>query len=258
MQLGIMNDPRLNPCDEAQWAADNGFDFLDLTIEGPGAALEQLDVPALRTILDSGGLGVVGHTAWYLPFGSPIARVRQAAVESVADTFDTFAALGSQCVNVHIAPTPHLFDYSERLRWNGECYAQLAERAAPYGLRIMVENMPEPGLSISDIRSMLDADARLGFHLDVGHANIGGDKLEGLLNSFARRLLHIHLSDNRSRTDDHMPLGTGRIDWPRALRLIKKSGYDNTITLEVFSLDRDYVLLSAQKVRQWWADAQER
>lgn len=256
MQLGIMNDPRLDACDEARWAGENGFDFLDLTIEGPGAALEQIDIPALRSILDRSGLGLVGHTAWYIPFGSPIARLRQAAVDCVAETFDTFAALGARFVNVHIASTPNLFHHDNRLRWNGESFAQLAERAAPYGLRVMVENMPEPGLSISDIRTILDADERLGFHLDVGHANIGGDKLEGLLNAFRQRLLHVHLSDNRARSDDHMPLGAGRIDWSRAIALIKRKGYDGTITLEVFSPDRDYVLLSAQKVRQWWEEAE--
>jgi sugar phosphate isomerase/epimerase len=52
-----------------------------------------------------------------------------------------------------------------------------------------------------------------------------------------------------------MPLGAGRIDWPRAIRLIKGSGYDGTITLEVFANERDYVLQSAEKVRRWWAEA---
>jgi hypothetical protein len=35
--------------------------------------------------------------------------------------------------------------------------------------------------------------------------------------------------------------------------LIKATGYDATITLEVFATDRDYLLQSAEKVRGWWA-----
>ncbi|MCU0494138.1 MAG: sugar phosphate isomerase/epimerase, partial [Chloroflexaceae bacterium] len=84
MQIGMMNDPRRNAVDEARWAAANGLDFLDLTVEGPGAALEQIDAAQLKAVLDDGGMGVVGHTAWYLPFASPFARVRQAAADSVA------------------------------------------------------------------------------------------------------------------------------------------------------------------------------
>lgn len=255
MQLGIMNDPRKDSCEEAQWAADHGFTFLDLTIEGPGADLEHLDTRRLRSILDSSGLDIVGHTAWYLPFASPVARVRQAAVESIVDTFETFANLGVQWVNVHIVRSVRLFSHDDMVRWNGESFAQLAERAEPYGLRIMVEHPPDPEVKISDIRSVLDADERLGFHLDVGHAFVGGDKLEGLLKAFKSRLAHVHMSDNHWRRDDHLPLGVGRVDWPQAVSCIKQTGYDGRITLEVFSPDRDYLLLSARKVREWWEQA---
>lgn len=256
MRLGVMNDPRLNACVEARLAAQQGFEFLDLTIEGPGAALEQIDAAELRSILDSTGLGIVGHTAWYLPFASPVQRVRQAAIESVCDTFETFAHLGAKFVNVHMSPGIHLFDLQDTLRWIGESFAELAERAEPYGIRIMVEHIPKPDYKIADIRTVLDADERIGFHLDVGHAFVKQDRLEGLLKAFASRMVHVHLSDNRGRNDDHIPLGAGTINWPHIIHLIKQTGYDDTMTLEVFSSDRDYVLLSAQKVRQWWAEAE--
>ncbi len=253
MRLGMMNDPRRDACEEARWAAANGLDLLDLTIEGPGAALDQIDASTLRTILVDAGMSIIGHTAWYLPFASPFARVRQAAVECVAETFDLFAELGARWVNVHMTFSGGLFSHADALRWNGESFAALAELAVPYGLGVMVEHPPIPSVSIEDIATVLAADERLGFHLDVGHANVGDDKLEGLLNHFGSRLVHVHLSDNWGRNDDHMPLGAGAVNWPRAVRLIKQLDYDDTITLEVFSSDRDYLLLSAQKVREWWA-----
>jgi len=255
MQLGMMNDPKLDAVDEARWAADHGFEFLDLTIEGPAAALEQLDVPALQAVLDESGMGVVGHTAWFLPFGSPVERVRRAAVEEVAASLPAFAAVGAALVNVHIAKGVGSFGRDNMVRQNGASFAELAALAEPHGIQIMVEHVPDKITGIDDIRTILDRDARLGFHLDVGHANIGGDRLEGLLKAFSSRLRHVHLSDNRGREDDHMPLGAGRIDWPRAIRLLKATGYDGTITLEVFSTDRDYLLWSAEKVRKWWAEA---
>jgi sugar phosphate isomerase/epimerase len=254
MLLGMMNDPHLDASAEARWAAEHGFEFLDLTLEGPAASVDQIDLPTLRSLLHQAGLRVVGHTAWYLPFASPVARVRQAAVESVADTFEAFAALGAQWVNVHIGLGPKLFKREDYLRWNGESFARLAERAARYGLRIMAEHPPDPHVGVADCRAILAADERLGFHLDVGHANVGGGRLDDWLQAFGPRLAHVHLSDNRGHHDDHMPLGSGQIDWPRAIRLLKGTGYDGTITLEVFGPDRDYLLGSAQKVRTWWRD----
>ena len=255
MQIGMMNDPRCNATDEARWAASHGLDFLDLTIEGPGASLEQIDQAALRTIMAETGLGIVGHTAWYLPFASPIARVRQAAIASAAETFEVFAALQARYVNVHISSTPALFSRADCLRWNGESFAHLAEQAAPYGLQVMVEHPPSSYFSLDDIVTILNADPRLGFHLDMGHVHVAGFKLKAVLEELRTRLTHVHLSDNRGRHDDHIPLGAGTIDWPQVIATLKQSGYDATITLEVFSKDRDYLLLSAAKVRQWWADA---
>ncbi len=255
MHLGMMNDPRRNACVEARWAAEHGLDFLDLTIEGPGAVLEQIDGNELKTILADTGLGIVGHTAWYLPFASPFVRVRQAAIECVVETFDLFAHLGVQHVNVHLASTPHLFKHSDCVRWNGESFAQLAEQAAAYGLRIMVEHLPNRFFGLDDIATILDADARLGFHLDVGHAHVAGMTLKDILHAFGARLVHVHFSDNRGQNDDHIPLGTGTISWFDVVRMLKTHGYDDTITLEVFSPDRDYLLLSVDKVRAWWRDA---
>ena len=252
MRIGMMNDPRRDALDEARWAAEHGFEFLDLTIEGPAAAPEQIDARAIRQVLDGAGMGVVGHTAWFLPFASPVERVRRAAVEEVAVSLPLFAEVGATLVNVHIARGVSSFGRESMARLNGASFAELAERAEPYGIRIIVEHPPLPMVSIDDIRVVLQTDRRLGFHLDVGHAYVGGDKLEGLLKAFGKQLCHVHLSDNRGHDDDHMPLGAGRIDWPRVLRLLKQRGYDGTMTLEVFAQDRDYLLQSAEKVRRWW------
>lgn len=251
MQLGMMNDPRLNACDEARWAAAHGFDFLDLTVEGPHAALEQIDLPQLRTILTDAGMGIIGHTAWYLPFVTPQKRVRDAAAECVVESFPLFAELGATWVNVHLATGARLFPLSQRLQWQAECFAELAERAAPFGLRIMVEHPPDPLIGASEIGVVI-ADPRLGFHLDVGHAHVAGNRLDSLLKHFGPRLAHVHLSDNTGRSDDHLPLGAGTIGWPETIKKLKQVGYDHTITLEVFSADRDYLLLGARKVREWW------
>jgi sugar phosphate isomerase/epimerase len=254
MRIGMMNDPRRDALAEVRWAAEHGFEFLDLTIEGPAATLDQIDVRAVRQALGDAGMGVVGHTAWFLPFASPVERVRRAAVEEVAAALPAFAEVGASLVNVHIARGVATFGHESMVRLNAQSFAELAEQAEPYGIRIIVEHPPDLSVNIDDIRAVLQADPRLGFHLDVGHANIGGDRLEGLLKAFGGRLCHVHLSDNRGRDDDHMPLGAGRIDWPRALRLLKERGYDGTMTLEVFAQERDYLLQSAEKVRRWWAE----
>lgn len=251
MQIGMMNDPRRDPVAEARWAATNGLQFLDLTIEGELAEPGGIDIAAIRAVLDETGMGVVGHTAPYLPFAFPVERVRRAAVEEVASLLPLFVAAGAAKVNVHLSRGVS-GGQALAVAQNRKSFAELAEIAAPHGIQIVVEHLPDAGTSVDDMYSVLDADPRLGFHLDVGHANVGGDRLEPLLAALGSRIAHVHMSDNRGRHDDHMPLGAGWIDYPRAVRLLKATGYDGTITLEVFGSDRDYLLISVEKLRKWW------
>src|SRR3954469_17303156 len=104
MQIGMMNHPARDPLREIAWAAEHGFQFIDLTLEHPKTGADTVDSAAIRAALDNTGLGVVGHTAWYLPFASPVPRLRAAAIEEVISTFAHFARVGVTLVNVHPDP----------------------------------------------------------------------------------------------------------------------------------------------------------
>ena len=258
MLVGMMNHPRIDPVVEATWAADNGFEFLDLSLEAPAALPEVLNVKALGEVLQARGLGVVGHTAWYIPFGSPIARLRAAAIAEVSSYFPILAELGADRCNVHADyRSGNLIALEDVIAWNKDCFATLAEKASEFGITVMVEHTPgNPLNSPGAMQAILAADSRLGFHFDAGHAHLdGADKTEAYLALFASRLRHVHLSDNKLRTDDHLPLGAGLISWTRVARLLHAVPYDGTVTLEVFTPDRIYLINSAARWRAWWAES---
>jgi sugar phosphate isomerase/epimerase len=53
-----------------------------------------------------------------------------------------------------------------------------------------------------------------------------------------------------------MPLGVGSVDWKRAVAALKATGYDGTITLEVFCNDPavllDYLEISRKLLLNLW------
>lgn len=254
MQIGMMNDPELDAVAEARWAAEHGFDFLDLTVEGPGASLDRLDVAALGAVLGATGLGLVGHTPWYLPFGSPLPELRAAAVAAVTAMFPALQTLGARLVNVHVDRGIGKFSYDATLRWNAKSFALLAAAARPFGLTVMVENVVNQFNNAKAFKTLLAADPELRLHLDIGHANVKGARTEEFLKTHAAKLVHVHISDNRQQSDDHLPLGVGSIVWPPQIWLLKAHGYDGTITLEVFTPDRTYLVDSAARLRKLWSD----
>jgi sugar phosphate isomerase/epimerase len=254
MQIGMMNDPAVDAVAEARWAAKHGFDFIDLTLEGPAADVTQVDLESLRSVIDESGLGVVGHTAWYLPFGSPVRQVRDGAIAAVVATFESLAHLGATIVSVHVDKGIGAFSYDDTLRWNAESFASLAEQARSYGLTVAIENVVNNLNHPKAIRAMLESHPDLRFHLDIAHANVKGEKTADFLKQHADKLVHVHVSDNKRVNDDHLPLGVGSIDWPEQIRLLKASGYDGTITLEIFVPDRSYLIENRARLQQLWED----
>ncbi|NWF56389.1 MAG: sugar phosphate isomerase/epimerase, partial [Syntrophaceae bacterium] len=129
--------------------------------------------------------------------------------------------------------------------------------AAPLGITILLENMDRTFNTTKEIGDALARIPCLGFQLDVGHANLNVEKnrTEEFLTAFRDRLAHVHLSDNFGKSEDlHLPLRAGTIPWPKMIGLLKKSGYDGTVTLEVFSVDRRYLILSRDILRQLWGE----
>jgi sugar phosphate isomerase/epimerase len=251
--VGSMNDPRSPLEAELRRIAAAGFDFVDLTLEPPGAW--PVDGKAVAQLLDELGLDAVGHTAFYLPIASPLPELRAAAHRLFEQALDVFAAAGIRLANVHPDPAPAVLgaDAPER---NADAVARLAEAAEERGLRLMVENLGRFG-RVEDLGPVLDAAPGAGFHLDVGHANLGigsgPNRTEELLEAFGERLAHVHVSDNVGVDDLHLPLGAGTVDWPAAVRALKAAGWDGTVTLEIFSDERAHLETSRRLWLEWWA-----
>jgi len=79
MLIGAMNNPARDVFSEIQWIGEGKLDFVDLTLEPPAAAPWKIDVKRVRAALEEYNLGVVGHTAFYLPFCCTFESIRRAA-----------------------------------------------------------------------------------------------------------------------------------------------------------------------------------
>ena len=251
MQLGFPNHPRRDVVREIDWIGTHGFDFVDLFLEPDCGAAEAVDPAAIRAALDRHALDVVGHLAWYIPIGSPMVQLRQAAVRAVADYLDVFAAVGVPAVTVHANWPSGMFDVDDGIGWQVESLAAILAEARSRNVRIMYELLGGWRDAPANIRQVLNELPDLLCHLDLGHCNLCGSSPEAMIRAFADRLHHIHLHDNNGQADLHLPPGTGTIDWPAVMQALREVGYDGTITLEIFSPDPDYALLALEKVRGW-------
>lgn len=259
MQLGMMNNPRSSLLGEIEWASQNGFDFIDLTIEAPAAAPDSTDWPSIAAAVRAAGLGVVAHAAPYIPIHNPSGYVRQAALDELRRTVDIAQTLGAAICTTHFLGWPSYLSEEAGYEYYRQAYAILLQHGAERGVRVTLENGPDNKHQLKYFREIFFRLPSLALTFDIGHGNVktARSMTRDYLFALADRLAHVHLSDNDGSDDDHLPFGApirGGIHLLQELRTLRSFHYDGTITLEVFGA-RPWLLASAQHLRELWEQA---
>ncbi len=258
MIIGSMNHPAHDVIGEIEWMAAMGLEFVDLTLEPPCAASNHVNPEAIRAALKRHGLKVVGHTAYYLPLGSAIEEVRLAAVAEFRRCLEVFRGVGASWMNIHPDRHTPFHDRGFYIARNVQSIQDLLPDARQAGVGLMIENLPGEFNNAAQLGELLDSIPELGLHLDIGHANLQTpyNTTQEILQAYGSRLRHVHLHDNKGGYADlHLPLGSGNVDVQSSVRALRRCGYDDTITLEVFTPDKHYLEYSRDVLRRIWDDA---
>lgn len=255
MLVGAMNHPARDVLGEIRWMSELELGFVDLTLEPPGAASWRVQPREIRRALDDAGMSVVGHTAYYLPMSSPFEGIRRATVDELKRCLEIFAIVGARWMNLHPQAYAPMHDRTYIVQRNVDTITDLLPLSRETGVGLMIENLPGDWNTVLQLSQLLDPIPELGLHLDIGHANlqVTRNTTDEILRAYGSRLRHVHLHDNKGGVHDlHLPLGSGTLDVHHTIALLKRTGYDATITLEVFSEDRHYLAYSRDILQRIW------
>ncbi|RMH57249.1 MAG: sugar phosphate isomerase/epimerase [Candidatus Hydrogenedentota bacterium] len=255
-RFGMMNHPGRDLETEILAAAKLGFDFLDLTLEPPEASVEDFPVRKIRAALKKQNLGLVGHTGWHLQGNAAYREARAGVTRVLLDSLCIFHSLGAEVMTYHIhGSLAGYLGLQSGIDSQVETLKPVVREAENLGMTVLLEHVSGYPEQFEILDALFSELPSLGFHLDVGHANLtpdGTNATSQFLFRYGSRLRHIHFSDNRGRTDDHMPLGVGSVPWDDIVRELKAASYRGTITLEIFSTDSEYLSLSLARAREWF------
>ena len=256
MRLGAMNNPNAPLLEEIQWIASSGFDYIDLTIEAPGAALESTDWKRVRGVIEESGLDIVCHAAPYLPIENPSPLVRQAALDELRRCIDAAHILNANLCTTHFRGWPTYLTEAAGYEYYRQMYEILVKHGISQGVAVALENSPENRHQLKYFREIFHRVPELKLLFDIGHGNINTAKsmTRDYLFALSERLTHVHISDNDGQGDDHLPIGApsqGGINLAHELRGLRSFRYDGGITVEVFG-DRRWLIASADLIREQW------
>ena len=248
MQYGAMNFPIKSVSDELAEIGTLGFDYLELTMDPPRAHYTTLrqQMQTIVNDLHSHGMFIICHLPTFVSTADLTDSIRQASLQEMLHSLEVAVELGARKVVLHPGHIGGLGVYviETALEHANNSLAAIIEHAQKLGLCVCLENMFPRCRAFVEPEDFIDILQRfpdLKLTLDTGHANIGakdGRRILQFIEKFGHRIGHLHISDNMGQRDDHIPLGRGDIDFKKIARAIKRSGYDDTATLEIFSEDR--------------------
>jgi sugar phosphate isomerase/epimerase len=203
-------------------------------------------------------LGLVCHLPTFLSTADLTDRLRQASIEEVLVSLEIAADMQPLKVVLHPSYMMGLGVFVPELTKAHALNSLeiIVEKAHGLGLCLCLENMFPRTQWLTYPEEFVDILAKfptLNLLLDIGHAHIGdagGKKCLRFIEMFPGRIGHLHVSDNFCKEDQHLPIGAGIIDFSKAVKALKGIEYDDTVTLEVFSRDRDYLKMSKKKMEE--------
>lgn len=258
MLYGAMNLPIRPVLKELEVIAALGFDYMELTMDSPRAhhsvILKQKQ--KILAALDRHGMRLVCHLPTFVSTADLTTRLREASVRETLEALEVAASLQPLKVVLHpsmIVGLSVLVIHQAR-EYAMKSLSVIADKAEALGIDLCLENLFPQSHSLVEPEDFIEVFERfpyLKMTLDTGHANIGdrgGRRALDFLRRFGDRIGHVHASDNFGKEDNHLPIGVGMIDFPKIMKALRRISYNDTITLEVFSRDKDYLRISREKL----------
>jgi len=142
MKIGVMNHPKNDLVKEIKWISENGFDFIDLTIEPLKAY--KIDVKKVKKSLSGFNLEAIGHTNPFLPSIFPIQSIRKVCLDEFKNYVDIFSKLGIGLVNIHPFYEAPLLSDEDKIKANIQFLKQVNKLCKSKGITLMLENYIKP------------------------------------------------------------------------------------------------------------------
>lgn len=243
MGTGLYYPGPFEPAKHMPMIRDAGYDAIELNIfKGPqhfnwrDAAM----VDAVRNTCDRTGLTVWSiHSPDVGQLGSPEAPVRQVQIDALLESFDLADQLGAQHVVSHgLIKGDFINDKAGTVGRMIESVEQLLPRVRDSGAQLAFENdnyrpgLPWRAVEVLDVVRQFNEPKQIGYVLDTGHANIGGELAE-ICDALDSELITTHLNDNDGKGDQHKAPGDGTVDWSGVWSMLRRTGYEGCFMYEV-------------------------
>lgn len=232
--------------------AQTDVNYIELADEGLHT-LNKRRVKQLNKIAKTRDLDFFVHAPWAgVNIATPSLTLRRAVLKRLERSIVVSGQLGCHLWVFHPGSRTGLSHFYPGMDWqlNLKSVQTLLKVARKENVEIAIENTPEPFPSLmkrtDDFhRFYNELEDDIGMVLDVAHANLT-NQIQDFVKQFSKKIIHMHVSDNKGDSDTHMGIGHGNINWTAFAKLVKAVEYGNIIMLE----STEYIEESLQLLRE--------
>ncbi|AEH61779.1 Xylose isomerase domain protein TIM barrel [Methanosalsum zhilinae DSM 4017] len=173
--------------------------------------------------------------------------IRKASVELVGQMLDACQRIDADVMVLHPGYFTYSIDVEQALDSLSRSLEEMESFTQETGVKICIENMPADWNCFVFQQPDLDLKAH-HLALDIGHA-----ATTGRLNEFLEMpVSHFHVHDNNGLSDEHLPVGSGSIDFKaiasalrnnRAMKILEHHS-DNDVMLSLESIENEGMVLA--------------
>jgi len=246
--------------------AGTGTEYVEIIWDLPHfSPVEQkkYNLKKLRSAIDTYRLGVTVHAPFFdLNLGSIYPEIRKFSIGRFKKCIEFCFHIGSDLMVIHPGHSPLLKFQDLYLRAKDgfiEGLREIVDYATSKGIVISLENISSPyffAYDSVDLSSLAKKIKNLGITLDIGHAFIMklekkrplpeeeiANEIRGILRPF---LKHVHIHDNEGRSDEHLGLGKGKINFIPIFQALKDIDFSGRVVLESWEPDQSLNLAEEQ------------
>ncbi|MDY6773819.1 MAG: sugar phosphate isomerase/epimerase family protein, partial [Candidatus Nanohaloarchaea archaeon] len=236
IRKGFVNQLGMEREEMFERAEGLGFDFVEVMMDGENHR-ERLgeDRAEVRSLLEDHDQQLMVHLPFSVDIGSPHEHVRHGSMEELRDCIEAAASLGAEKAVMH-ASSRGAWDAA----WSEEeiqdlivdAVRELDNDAVDHGVEVCVENVPEGFFTIHEFERLFD-ETEASMTLDTGHARIDGmdsTDIRKFVEEHRDRISHVHVNDSRFEEDDHVPFGSGNLDFEEIFSPLQ-NGWNGTLSL---------------------------
>jgi len=180
---------------------------------------------------------------WHPSWIEPCVHYRQIRIDHTKRSLSLAAELGAPCVTTEPGGPLEGRTWNECLKLFVEMLKPVVEHAEKVGVPLLVE--PEPDLLIETADQYLEFAKHfdspyLGLNFDIGHFYCVKDDPAATVHKLAPLIKHVHLEDiAATRVHHHLVPGEGVIDFASTLKALKDVGYNDWVTIELYTYHED-------------------